>query len=144
MRNLWILCLFPLACYSSNHLGVTLSVEEAAKKWGEKPFLAQAFRKGNMKERSSMAVDLINRKVYLGKTAKEVRADLGRWQGFFFRDDIPAYVLEDPKKKGSPVWQLVFDLDEKRNIRALYIQQNGSEFKSSTWKKFLKRLNNDD
>ena len=136
----FILLVFSLICFSGSHLGNTLPIEEAAKKWGEKPFNIKKFKEGSIKDRSSMVVDMIKSKIYLGKDSDIIYQELGSGSGFFISDHIPTYLLERGGKRENPTWQLVFDIDSKGKIIGLYIQENGSELDAGLFKTFLQSL----
>lgn len=94
----------------------SLTLEEAEKKWGAREFSKEVFKKGPSKERAQMAVDLVKRKKFLNEK-KEVLVDLlGRHDGFFYDDRVPAYILEEPENNSEINWQLIFLTDWKGNI----------------------------
>lgn len=92
-----------------------MSLSDASKRWGEKPFVAEQFRKGDEKTRASMAASLIHSKKYIGKTVETVLSELGDPDGYYFSETVPAYVIER-KSKPKEVWQLVFLPDSKKHL----------------------------
>src|SRR5437660_482660 len=85
-----------------------MTTDKAIVRWGHKPFSAEEFKKGTLTIRSSMAVSLIESKVYIGKSPKQVTEALGNPTGYFWSKDIPAYFLNDgAKEKNHETWQLV-------------------------------------
>lgn len=63
-----------------------LSLDEAKKRWGQKPFSAEAFQKGNWRIRAALAVDLLaHKEIYVGKTEQQLRKELGKHDGFLER-----------------------------------------------------------
>jgi hypothetical protein len=102
-----------------------LSYEEAKMRWGQKPFSAQVFLQGNWRVRAPLAVDLLSRKgLYIGKSETQLRKELGRHDGFFWRDSIPAYIIEDGLETGKDSWQLVFFINRQNNVSDIRIYQN--------------------
>jgi len=94
----------------------SLTLEEAEKKWGAREFSKDVFKKGPSRERAQMAVDIVKSKKFLNEK-KEVLVDsIGRHDGFFYADRVPAYILEEPENNSEIVWQLVFLSDWKGNI----------------------------
>lgn len=94
----------------------SLTLEEAEKKWGTREFSKDVFKKGPSRERAQMAVDLVKNKKFLNEK-KEVLVDsLGRHDGFFYVDRVPAYILEEPENNSEIIWQLVFLTDWRGNI----------------------------
>lgn len=104
---------------------IEMSYDEAKKKWGERPFDAQKFKTASWKDRAPMAVDLLDRKkIFLGKTLTETKEALGRHDGFFWRDHVPAYIVEDGLNAGKKSWQIVFLAGMDRKIADIRIYQN--------------------
>lgn len=94
----------------------SLTLEEAEKKWGVREFSKDVFKKGPSRERAQMAIDIVKSKKFINEK-KEVLVDsLGRHDGFFYDDRVPAYVLEEPENTSEIIWQLVFLTDWKGNI----------------------------
>ena len=61
---------------------------------------------------------------FIGKSAEEVRKELGEFTGNFFSDSIPAYLIEEGWKKGKDTWQLVFLLNENGKVNEVKIHKN--------------------
>ena len=102
----------------------SLTLEEAEKKWGAREFSKDVFKKGPGRERAQMAVDLVKSKRFLNEK-KEVLVDsLGRQDGFFYDDRVPAYILEEPENNSEIIWQLVFLTDWKGKITEYRFLEN--------------------
>ncbi len=101
-----------------------MSASEAARRWKQKPFNAMKFRKGDTKERASMAVSLASGKHFIGKKAEEVRSELGNFSGFFWSDYIPAYIIEEGWTEKKNTWQLVFLPNENGKVAEIKIHKN--------------------
>jgi len=102
-----------------------MSLDEAKKRWGQKPFSAEAFQKGNWRVRAPLAVDLLaHKEIYVGKTEQQLRKELGKHDGFFWRDSIPAYIIEDGLETGKDSWQIVFFVGMNDRVDDLRIYEN--------------------
>ena len=108
--------------------GIFLSAKEVEKRWGSKPLNAAEFKKGNSLIRAPMAASILKEKSLIGKTNAEIWELLGRHDGYYFSDLIPAYVIEDNSMKGGDVWQIVFFLDRNDYIKSIKVHKNGSEY----------------
>lgn len=94
------------------------------KKWGHSDFSADEFKTGDKPVRASMAYSLIKQKKYIGKSILDIRAALGDFDGYYLSDAYPAYLLNEPQKKGDDVWQLVFLLDKNKRISSVIVHKN--------------------
>ena len=97
MKYILTLLLVPFVAISYGIYGNILSLEQAEKKWGQKPFNKKIFREGDDKQRAFMVVDLIKSKRYVGKDFKVLYDELGSGKGYYISDLIPAYILERGK-----------------------------------------------
>ncbi len=104
--------------------GETMSLSVAEKRWGKRTFDAKVFREGSPEIRAQMAVDLIRSKIFLGKTTAKVREDLGSQDGHFFSDYYPAYILNEGWKSKVDTWQLLFLIDQKKQVKEVVIHKN--------------------
>ncbi len=107
--------------------GKTLSVIECEKRWGVELFDAKKFRIGDATIRSHMVGSLLRGERYLHAPAPLVEKELGRPDGFFGSERIPAYIVEDGRSFKKPSWQLVFYLDKKGHVSEIFVQENGSD-----------------
>ncbi|MEZ4704489.1 MAG: hypothetical protein R3A11_04755 [Bdellovibrionota bacterium] len=83
-----------------------LSLQQAKQRWGTHPFDPKAFSLDHeLKYRSSMVADLIEKKIFLGKSLSELQEILGDADGIFLYDWIPTYYIENQKQ---------FDPEEKK------------------------------
>lgn len=99
--------IFAYAVLKSGVIGVTLSAQEAEKKWGSRPFDASLFKRGSINERAEMAADLLKKKQLKGLPLSDIQNKLGEFTGYFWNDQIPAYLLNEGWKNDEDVWQLV-------------------------------------
>lgn len=107
--------------------GKFLTANEAKKRWGQKPFAAQAFKDGSAKDRAPMVYDLILKREFVGKTASEVKAQLGPTSGYFWSERVPTYLIEERWAEKKDTWQLVFLIDEKERVKKVRIHKNCCE-----------------
>lgn len=106
-------------------IGETMPLATAEKRWGKAPFNAERFKAGAPEDRSKMVVDLIKKKYFVGKAPSEVFSALGRSDGHFFSDAIPAYFLNEGWRTNVDTWQVVFLLDGKsEKVSGIIIQKN--------------------
>lgn len=101
-----------------------MSPSNVEKTWGNASFDAKKFREGDIKTRAQMAKSLLTSKKYLGKTTAEVRAELGNWDGYYFTDMFPAYLIQEGDGKNRDSWQIVFLLDRKYRVAELIVHKN--------------------
>ncbi len=97
----------------------------AEKHWGKAPFDGGEFKTGTPEVRSKMVADLIKKKYFVGKAPSQVFSELGRSDGHFFSDAIPAYLLNEGWRTNVDTWQVVFLLGGKsQNVSEVIIQKN--------------------
>lgn len=87
--------------------------KNSRKKWGIAPLDKKKFRNGDLKIKSSMAVDIVKNKAYVGKDMLLVRKELGDPDSYFFSDTIYAYKIMPFPGRDKENWHLVFIPDEK-------------------------------
>ena len=101
-----------------------MTLSEAKHKWGARPFTAKAFKEGSTRQRAEMAVKLIERKHFVGKTRGQVQDELGPFSGRFWSHTVPTYMIEEGWTKGVNSWQLVFLLDDDGKVSEVRIHKN--------------------
>lgn len=89
-----------------------LNIKEAENKWGVSAFVAKKFKQSTEKIKSSMAVDILRKKLYVGLDMLSVREDIGTPDSYYFSDTIYAYKITEPGENKES-WQLIFIPDEK-------------------------------
>lgn len=104
-----------------------MSLADAQKRWPQKPFSVDGFKKGSPRDRASMVVDLIKGGGFIGKAAQDVRNVLGDYTGYFFSDRIPAYLIEEGWQTKRDTWQVVFLLNLEGKIKEVRIHKNCCE-----------------
>ncbi|MEQ1721923.1 MAG: hypothetical protein ABL930_02025 [Pseudobdellovibrio sp.] len=130
MKNKYLFyTLFILVCLSVGYAqhfwrGEEMSLARIEKKWGHSDFSAEKFKAGNKLTRASMAYSLIKQNKYLGKSILDIKAELGDFNGYYFSEAYPTYLINEPQKKGDDVWQIVFLLDKNRLISSVIVHKN--------------------
>lgn len=119
--------LFAYAALKSHVIGVTLSAQEAEKRWGTREFDSDAFKAGSIEDRAKMASDLLRKKQLKGLAMSTVREKLGDYTGYFWNDQIPAYLLNEGWKNDEAVWQLVFLPGRDGKVGDIVINKNCCE-----------------
>lgn len=105
--------------------GSTLTLQQVEKRWGAEKFDLEKFKKSTPNERSKMVADLLkNQKMFIGKDVSEIRAMLGGFEGHYFSDSIPTYLVFDQPKD---VWQVVFLHDKQFKINEILVHKNCCE-----------------
>lgn len=90
-----------------------IKISDAEKKWGTLKLDAKVFKSGELAKRAPMAVDIIKSQLYVGKSRKIIRSELGDPDSYFFSDTIYAYKIMPFPGEGKENWHLVFIPDEK-------------------------------
>lgn len=107
--------------------GQQLEQSQIKDKWGDHPINLEKFKTGELKDRSSMAFQLIqNKNKYIGKTPTEIRELFGYSNGRYVNELFPAYVIEveeEPNSKAKEMWQLVFLVGKNRKIDDVVIMK---------------------
>ena len=110
----------------ANHFwrGELMTTSEVKSRWGATEFDSNKFKVGKPETRAKMAFGLIQSKKYIGKTRAQVIGDLGPADGYYFSELIPAYIIQNEKKKGDEVWQIIFLLDKERHVTEVAVHKN--------------------
>lgn len=90
-----------------------LAPSEAEKKWGDLTLNTEQFKKADLSKRAPMAVNIVKRSLYVGKSRKTVRQELGDPDSYFFSDTIYAYKIMPFPGDNKENWHLVFIPDDK-------------------------------
>lgn len=117
-----IFCCFAVAKHFWR--GQTLPVDKVAQTWGTEAFDAKKFRDGGVAVRAKMASSVLRLNPLKGKTPEEVRSALGSWDGYYFSDMFPAYIIQDGRVQSGGTWQIVFLLDRKQRISEVIVHKN--------------------
>lgn len=105
--------------------GKEMTAKSAERKWGHQEFSASVFKTAEMTVRAQMAASLVQKKKqYIGKPLKDIRKELGSYDGYYFTDMIPAYFISRGVEKGEETWQIVFIPDEKYQVKDIIIHRN--------------------
>jgi hypothetical protein len=130
-KYIFIVIALPLIFYglrsTAKHFwrGDTLSTSKVCKKWGEAAFNENQFLNGDEKVRAKMACSILkNQKQFIGQSRLEIRKKLGDFDGFYFSDMFPAYIIESGKTREQDTWQIVFMLDRKEKISEIIVHKN--------------------
>ena len=121
---IFILVFFSIGYAQHFWRGEEMSLTRIEKKWGESDFSAEKFKNGDKQARANMAYSLIKQKKYIGKSILDIRAELGDFDGYYFSDAYPTYLINEPIKKGDDVWQLVFLLDKNKLVSSVIVHKN--------------------
>lgn len=105
-------------------LGKTLSPNQVQQRWGQEAFDESKFRKANHSQRARMAFSLMTSKKLLGLTPAEVRERLGHFDGHYFSESYPTYLIQTATKKGEETWQIVFLIDQERKTKEVIVHKN--------------------
>lgn len=131
MKSKWyVLLSLPIvltaAVVSGSHpwLGKSLPAEEAKKRWGSEQFDETKFKNADQKTRAKMAYSVLKAKNLIGLSASEVRSRLGTFDGHYFSESYPTYLIQTAEKAGEESWQLVFILDKDRKTKEVIIHKN--------------------
>ncbi|MCB0349641.1 MAG: hypothetical protein KDD38_00565 [Bdellovibrionales bacterium] len=101
-----------------------ISAKNAELKWGIKDLDKNLFKSGDLSQRAAMAVDIVKRSLYVGKSRKNVRRELGDPDSYFFSDTIYAYKIMPFPGRGKENWHLVFIPDDNlENVKEVRIQK---------------------
>ena len=105
--------------------GEFLPTEKVCDKWGKMAFDGEKFKSASESDRAKMACDLIkNQKKFLNKDRAEIRKLLGDYDGFYFSDMFPSYMIETAKADGQDSWQIVFLLNKKEAVKDIVVHKN--------------------
>jgi hypothetical protein len=108
--------------------GETMPKSQVAKKWGQGSFDLQKFKNGDEKTRAAMAFAILqNQKQFIGKDRAQIRVELGDFDGFYFSDMFPAYMIESGSTQAEDSWQLVFLLDRNEKVSEVIVHKNCCE-----------------
>ena len=106
--------LIGFAVYASSYFAADfMNISDAEKKWGTLTLNAQQFKTGDLLKRAPMAVDIVKRSLYVSKSRKDVRRELGDPDSYFFSDTIYAYKIMPFPGENKEIWHLVFIPDDK-------------------------------
>ena len=104
-----------------------MSIKKVCKRWGEKPFDLRKFKGASDNEsvRAQMACSLLKQqKNFIGKYRWKIREMFGDYDGHYFSDMFPTYMIEIAKKRGEKSWQIVFLIDRKEKISEIIVHKN--------------------
>lgn len=101
-----------------------MDLEKAKLVFGNNKVDVKKFISGDMQERAKQAVAICNDKSFIGKSIPEIREILGKSDGFFWSDGIPAYIIGKGSLKDNSRWQIVFLVHENKKISEVKIHKN--------------------
>jgi hypothetical protein len=108
-------------------LGKTLNASQVKERWGEVPFEEQKFRNAGLEQRAKMAYSLMTSKKMIGLTTSQVRERLGGFDGHYFSESYPTYLIQRAEKKGDESWQIVFLIDQNKKTKDIIVHKNCCE-----------------
>ena len=130
MKKLIVLFLFASSIFSGVALaqhfwrGALMPSDQIKQRWGTTKFDKTLFKNGSVAARAKMSYDLIQSKIYVGKSRIEVINDLGPSDGYYFSGMIPAYLLNNPTTVGADLWQLAFLLNSEGSVTEVVVHKN--------------------
>lgn len=105
--------------------GKIMDPPQVEARFGNVSFDVATFRRGEIPKRASMAASLLkHKKSYLGRTFKSIREEFGQHDGYYFRDSIPAYLIQRGAKYPDESWQVVFLPGDDGLVDDLVVHQN--------------------
>ncbi len=104
--------------------GQTMSANQVAEKWGQESLDMTKFKDGDYSIKSKMAYSILTDKSLIGKNKKYIVDNFGSYDGFYFIDSYPAYIIQDQPKE---VWQIVFKINSDRQVREIIVHKNCCE-----------------
>lgn len=120
---------YPRLFIKSMHFwyGDLMSEKKVCERWGEQELDIKEFKlaEEDSAVRAKMTCSLIkNKKKFIGKNIGEIRKLFGSYNGHYFIDLSPAYLIEMASKKGQDSWQIVFLIDRHEKISDIFIHRN--------------------
>lgn len=77
-----------------------------------------------MQLRASMAYDLIkNKNIFIGKSAAEIRSQLGDFSGHYFSEYYPTYLIQKGSDKSPESWQIIFEINKDRKVSDIKVHK---------------------
>ena len=104
-----------------------MSVGEVCERWGDGPLDVAAFRaaEGDEAARAAMACSLLkNEDDYAGMPVSEIRRLFGAFEGHFWSEAQPTYLIEIAETKAEDSWQIVFLHDRDRRVTRIVVHKN--------------------
>lgn len=104
-----------------------MSVGEVCARWGEGPLDVAAFRAaaGDEPARAAMACSLLrSQDDYAGMPVSEIRQLFGEYEGHFWNEVQPTYLIEIAETKADDSWQIVFLHDRDRRVTMIVVHKN--------------------
>lgn len=117
-------CVSILVSASHPWLGKTLSAEQVKKRWGAENFSESAFKQGDQAVRARMAYSLMTSKKMRGLSPSEVRAKLGDFDGHYFSESYPTYLIQVAQDKTGESWQIVFLINSEQKTKDVIVHKN--------------------
>ena len=104
-----------------------MSVGEVCERWGDGPLDVAAFRAAEDDEakRAAMACSLLkNQDDYAGMSVSEIRHLFGEFEGHFWSEAQPTYLIEIAETRAEDTWQIVFLHDRDRRVTKIVVHKN--------------------
>lgn len=128
--SLFIVLILPIAYLVAKSFwrGEIMSVSRVCKRWGEIPLNTEHFKKAehDMSVRAKMACSLLKQqKKFIGKNKWKIREIFGDYDGHYFSDMFPTYMIESARiTKKDESWQIVFLIDRNEKISKIIVHKN--------------------
>ena len=103
-----------------------MSLHKVCKTWGTTPLDIEKFRKTKYPSvRASMACSLLKKqKKFMGKDPSDIRKLFGNFNGYYFSEFYPTYMIEVDDIRETDAWQIVFLIDRKQKISEIVVHKN--------------------
>jgi hypothetical protein len=101
-----------------------MDLQKANQVFGSNKVDLKKFISGDFRERGGQAAAICRDKSFIGKSVAEIRNILGKSDGYFWTDHIPAYIIGNGNLKDGSRWQIVFLINEDKKISEVKIHKN--------------------
>lgn len=119
-----IICFAVVVAAKHFWRGKLMGSNEIKSRWGQTEFSSEKFKTGTKRDRANMAYSLVqNQKKFIGRDRAEIRKELGDYDGFYFTDMFPTYIISFEEKKNE-TWQIVFFLDNDERVSEIAVHKN--------------------
>ncbi len=116
---------FSIAVAKHFWRGELMPKNKVCQTWGTAPFDSKAFKGSSEETKATMACSLLEKqKQFIGKDTLEIRAELGNYEGHYFSDMFPTYMIYSAKSRAESSWQIVFLIDRNQKISEVVVHKN--------------------
>ncbi len=120
---------YPRVLIKTMHFwyGDLMGEKKVCERWGEQALDVKKFKLAGEDSslRAKMTCSLIkNKQKFIGKNIGEIRKLFGSYDGHYFIDLSPAYLIEIASKREQDSWQIVFLIDRHEKISDIFVHRN--------------------